>query len=83
MTCEEIRRLIETGIPGARAEVDGDGTHFTATVVSDGFAGKSMLQQHRIVYQALGQKMGREIHALSLRTLSPDEWDRHRELDPT
>ena len=74
MNAESIRQLIEAGIPGARAEVQGaDGVHFEATVVSDAFAGKLPLARHRLVYATLGERMGGEIHALALRTLTPDE----------
>lgn len=76
----EIKRLIEAGIPGCQAEVEGDGTHFTARVISDRFAGKSLLQQHRIVYQALGDRMGTAIHALSIQTRTPEQWARQRDL---
>lgn len=66
--------MIEAGLPGAEVQVSGeDGTHFEARVLSDAFAGKSSLQRHRMVYATLGERMGREIHALSLRTLTPDE----------
>ena len=69
MNKDEIRRSIEAGLPGARATVNGDdGQHFEAEVVFAGFAGKPMIQQHRMVYAALGEKMGREIHALQLTT---------------
>jgi acid stress-induced BolA-like protein IbaG/YrbA len=74
MQPEQIARLIETGIPGATVMVDGDGTHFSAVVVSSEFAGKSLLQQHRIVYRALGERMGSEIHALSMQTFTPEQW---------
>ena len=74
MDPEEIKRLIEQGLEGAEAEVSGDGTHFDAVVVSDAFAGKSMVQQHQLVYQALGDKMKEEIHALALRTLTREQW---------
>ncbi|HEX9811903.1 MAG TPA: BolA/IbaG family iron-sulfur metabolism protein [Burkholderiales bacterium] len=73
MQPEDIKQLIEDGLPGARASVDGDGHHFEAVIVAQQFAGKSMLQQHQLVYAALGQKMGAEIHALSFRTLTPEE----------
>lgn len=74
MTPDTIQRLIEQGLPGARAEVRGDdGVHFEATVVCADFAGKLPLARHRMVYAALGERMGGEIHALSLRTLTPDE----------
>ncbi|MBI2993971.1 MAG: BolA/IbaG family iron-sulfur metabolism protein [Gammaproteobacteria bacterium] len=72
----EIKRLIESGIPGCAAEVEGDGTHFSARIVSERFSGKSLLQQHRIVYEALGGRVGTEIHALSLQTLTPEQWSR-------
>ena len=72
MTKDDIRKLIEAGLPGARVTVTGDdGQHFQAEVVYDGFAGKSVIQQHRMVYATLGEKMGREIHALQLKTRTP------------
>ena len=74
MDAETIRKLIESGLPGARAQVRGDdGVHFEATVVCAGFAGKLPLARHRMVYATLGERMGGEIHALQLRTLTPDE----------
>jgi acid stress-induced BolA-like protein IbaG/YrbA len=77
MTPELIRELIETGLPGARALVLGDdGVHFEATVVSEAFRGKLPLARHRLVYATLGERMGGEIHALALRTLTPEESDR-------
>ena len=71
-TPEDIKGWIEANLPGARAEVSGDGRHFAATVVYAGFAGKSRVQQQQIVYGALGDKMKVEIHALSMRTLTPE-----------
>lgn len=74
MTPETIRSLIEQGMPDARVEVFGpDGVHFEATVVSEAFRGKLPLARHRLVYATLGELMGREIHALALRTLTPEE----------
>ena len=74
MNADTIRQMIETGLPGARAEVQGDdGVHFEATVVCDAFAGKLPLARHRMVYATLGGRMGGEIHALQLRTLTPEE----------
>lgn len=74
MNADNIRQLIETGLPGARAHVRGDdGVHFEATVVCAAFAGKLPLARHRMVNATLGALMGREIHALQLRTLTPDE----------
>ena len=74
MNADTIRQLIEQGLPGARATVQGeDGVHFEATVVSTDFAGKLPLARHRMVYATLGERMGGEIHALALRTLTPGE----------
>jgi acid stress-induced BolA-like protein IbaG/YrbA len=74
MTPETIKQLIESGLPGAEARVAGDdGTHFEAIVISADFAGKNMLAQHRMVYATLGARMGTEIHALALRTLTPEQ----------
>jgi acid stress-induced BolA-like protein IbaG/YrbA len=74
MNAEQIRQLIEAGLPGARADVLGeDGVHFEALVVSEAFRGKLPLARHRMVYATLGERMGGEIHALALRTLTPDE----------
>ena len=69
ITKDDIRKLIETGLPGARVTVSGDdGQHFEAEVISPDFAGKSLIKQHQMVYATLGERMGREIHALALRT---------------
>lgn len=74
MTPETIQALIEAGLPGARVRVSGDdGVHFEAVVVSEAFRGKLPLARHRLVYATLGERMGGEIHALSLRTLTPEE----------
>ena len=74
MTPDFIRDLIQQGLPGARVEVSGDdGVHFEALVVSEAFAGKMPLARHRMVYATLGERMGGEIHALALKTLTPDE----------
>ena len=74
MNADTIRQLIETGLPGSRAQVQGeDGVHFEAVVVCAAFAGKLPLARHRMVYATLGEKMGGEIHALQLRTLTPGE----------
>lgn len=74
MDAETIRKLIETGLPGATVQVQGDdGVHFEATVVSAAFAGKLPLARHRLVYATLGSLMGGAIHALALHTLTPDE----------
>lgn len=72
-----ISHLIRQGFPDAKVEVLGaDGVHFEALVVDASFAGKLPLARHRMVYATLGERMGNEIHALSLRTLTPDEFAR-------
>jgi acid stress-induced BolA-like protein IbaG/YrbA len=71
-----IKQLIEQGLPDSVATVDGDGRHFEALVVCDAFAGKRLVQQHQLVYQALAGHMHDEaIHALSLRTLTRAAWE--------
>ena len=71
---EQIKEWIERGLAGSQADVAGDGHHFEAVIVAEAFAGKTMVQQHQLVYQALGDKMKAEIHALSMRTLTPEEY---------
>ena len=74
MNADSIRQMIEAGLPGASAQVQGeDGVHFEAVVVCAAFAGKLPLARHRMVYATLGDRMGGEIHALQLRTLTPEE----------
>ncbi|MES2488282.1 MAG: BolA/IbaG family iron-sulfur metabolism protein [Pseudomonadota bacterium] len=69
MNKDEIKKLIEAGLPNATVIVRGDdGQHFEAEVICPDFAGKLPLAQHRMVYAALGDKMGRDIHALALKT---------------
>jgi len=74
VTPDDIRAWIRAGLPEAQVEIDGDGHHFNAVIVSPDFSGKTRIQQHQLVYQALGDKMKAEIHALSMRTLTPEEW---------
>ena len=80
MQAHDIEHLIEEQLPGAQAIVRGDdGVHFEAIVISDDFAGKSLIQQHRLVYAALGGRMeSEEIHALSLKTCTPDAWQKRQ-----
>ena len=74
MNADQIRQMIETGLPGAHANVSGeDGVHFEAVVVCAAFAAKLPLARHRMVNATLGEYMGREIHALQLKTLTPQE----------
>jgi acid stress-induced BolA-like protein IbaG/YrbA len=76
MTPDAIKHLIEAAIPEARAIVESeDRIHFQATVISPAFSGLSMVKKHQLVYQALGDCMQSEIHALSITTLTPEEWD--------
>jgi acid stress-induced BolA-like protein IbaG/YrbA len=74
VTPESIKTGIEAGLACEHVEVMGDGQHFQALVVSGAFAGKSRVQRHQLVYGALGDRMREEIHALSMQTLTPDEW---------
>ena len=74
VTPESIKQGIAAGIACEHLEVVGDGQHFQALVVSSAFAGKSRVQRHQLVYGALGERMREEIHALSMRTLTPEEW---------
>ncbi len=71
---EDVQDYIEQGMPCEFVSVAGDGHHFEAVIVSAEFRGKSKVQQHQIVYRALGDRMREEIHALSMRTLTPEEW---------
>lgn len=75
LSSEQVRNYIAEGLPCDYIKVNGeDGQHFEAVVVSPQFAGKNMVQQHQLVYQALGDRMRQEIHALSLRTFTPEAW---------
>ena len=75
MTAEELRSHIVCCLPCGHALVQGDdGCHFEAVIVSPQFAGISRMQQHQRVYQALGDRMRAEVHALSLRTFTPEAW---------
>ncbi|MEE8270389.1 MAG: BolA family transcriptional regulator [Alphaproteobacteria bacterium] len=70
----EIVRMIKQGIPDADVRIEdlrGDGDHYAAYVVSPAFAGKTRIQQHQMVYQALQGRMGQELHALALQTAAP------------
>jgi acid stress-induced BolA-like protein IbaG/YrbA len=76
MQTREIAQLIEAGLPGARALVQSDdGVHFEAAIIAPQFEGKRARERHRLVYATLGERVGGEIHALSLQTYSPAEWD--------
>lgn len=70
-----VQGLIEQGMDCTFLKVVGDGHHFEAIIVSDEFAGKNRIQQHQLVYKTLGSQMGNEIHALSMKTFTPDVWE--------
>jgi len=74
VTPESVKSGIEAGLACEHVEVAGDGQHFQALVVSAQFAGRNRVQRHQLVYAALGDRMREEIHALSMQTLTPDEW---------
>jgi acid stress-induced BolA-like protein IbaG/YrbA len=75
MTADELRSLIATGLPCEHVQVDGDGRHWSAVIVSAAFQGKRPIQRHQLVYATLGARMRTdEVHALSMRTLTPAEW---------
>lgn len=73
-TPEEVQQYIAAGLPCVHLAVEGDGQHFFATIVSAEFDGKSRVARHQRVYQALGDRMRAQIHALSMKTLTPSEW---------
>lgn len=78
MSPTQIKEAIESALPGAKVlvrDMTGTGDHYQAVVGSNAFEGKSLIQQHQLIYEALGEKMGGEVHALMLKTCSPDEFD--------
>jgi acid stress-induced BolA-like protein IbaG/YrbA len=81
VTPESVKSGIEAGLACEHVEVIGDGQHFQAVVVSSAFTGKNRVQRHQLVYQALGERMREEIHALSMQTLTPEEWQRKDTID--
>jgi len=74
VTPEQVRSYIQDSLACDHVEVVGDGHHFEAVIVSPEFRGKTRVQQHQVVYQALGDRMREEIHALSMKTLTPEDW---------
>ena len=74
VTPEQVKKYIADGLACDHVEVSGDGAHFEAVIVSAAFSGKNKVQQHQIVYKALGDRMREEIHALSMQTLTPEQW---------
>jgi acid stress-induced BolA-like protein IbaG/YrbA len=73
-TAADVRHYIAAGLDCEHLEVDGDGRHFFATIVSREFDGRSRIARHQRVYAALGDRMREQIHALSMQTLTPAEW---------
>ncbi|MGC8520480.1 MAG: BolA family protein [Steroidobacteraceae bacterium] len=74
MNPEEVARLIRAGLPGADVRVQSeDQTHFAARIVAEQFTGLRSLARHQLIYRTLGERMGREIHALSIEALTPAE----------
>ena len=73
-TPELVKSYIAAGLDCTHLEVEGDGQHFTAVIVSPAFAGKRLIQRHQLVYAALGDRMREEIHALSMKTFTPEEF---------
>ncbi|MGH8261860.1 MAG: BolA family protein [Steroidobacteraceae bacterium] len=79
MKSEDIATLIHERLPTADVRVASpDDVHFEAVVIAGEFAGKRTLERHRLVYAALGERMGREIHALALQVFTPEEWSARR-----
>jgi acid stress-induced BolA-like protein IbaG/YrbA len=75
MTAAEVAELIRTGLPQADVSVrSDDDTHFEAVVVAAEFAGRRSIARHQLVYATLGERIGRDIHALSIRAYTPEEW---------
>ena len=73
-TPQDVRDYIAAGLPCVHLEVEGDGRHFFATIVAAEFEGRSRVRRHQRVYAALGERMREQIHALSMKTLTPTEW---------
>lgn len=77
MEPSQIKQMIEAGLPDCQAQVDGDGAHFQAVVISPAFEQKATLARHRLVNSVLEEQINSgELHALSMRTLTPEEWQR-------
>ena len=75
MTADELRSLLAAGLPCDHLEVEGDGRHWFAVIVSPAFEGKRAIARHQLVYAALGQRIQTdEVHALSMKTHTPAEW---------
>lgn len=81
MDPEEVKRLIQAGLPGCEVMVKGDGSHFDAVVVGEVFAGQSLVKQQQLVYATVNDKIASgELHALSIKTYTPAEWEKARKM---
>jgi acid stress-induced BolA-like protein IbaG/YrbA len=79
---DQVAELLRTALPGARVEVrSADQTHFEALVISEDFAGQRPIARHQRIYSALGARVGREIHALSIEAHTPEEWAARRPVN--
>ncbi len=78
VTPEQVKSYIEQHLECDKLQVAGDGQHFEALIVSPLFRGKSRVQRHQLVYGVLGERMREEIHALSMKTLTPEEFEAER-----
>jgi acid stress-induced BolA-like protein IbaG/YrbA len=76
-TPAQIEGYIQQGIACTHIQVEGDGQHFYATIVSPEFEGKRLIQRHQLVYSAMGDRMKAEVHALSIKAFTPDEFTNH------
>ena len=74
-TPEQIESYIKQGIACSHIQVEGDGQHFFATIVSSDFVGKRLVQRHQLVYSAMGDRMKAEVHALSIKAFTPEEFE--------
>jgi acid stress-induced BolA-like protein IbaG/YrbA len=80
---DDLKKRIEKGIPGATARVEGADAHFGALVIAGAFEGKTRIEQHQMIYALFRDEMAsQEIHALSLKTCTPAEWEREKESAP-
>jgi acid stress-induced BolA-like protein IbaG/YrbA len=81
MENQQVKELIETGLPGVDATVNGDGYHYEAIVVGECFAGKSPVQKQKMVYGALNEHItSGAIHALTIKAYTPDEWEKAKHM---
>jgi acid stress-induced BolA-like protein IbaG/YrbA len=81
MDPEEVKRLIEAGIPGSQVSVKGDGSHFDAVVISEAFAGLTPVKKQQLVYATVNEQItSGKLHALSIKTYTPDEWEKASKL---